>query len=119
MFVWQGLGFLVPVILFGSALLTEIAVNKIFQDSSYYANHLYCVLMALVIGGLIIFPLGLKLNDPKKDKLLIDPKTGEEHRIGSSHTFFFIPMQYWAFIAPAICGIVWLVEVLRETFLKL
>ncbi len=97
MLVWTGWGILVPVIGFICALATEAATRTFTGDEAYYGEHGWLILVALFSAGVIVFFLGRYLN-LRPGKHLIDTDTGEEIEQRKSHTFFFIPMQYWGFI---------------------
>lgn len=103
--VWSGHGYLVAVFTFASCLLMELTTRAVFQDDSYYQDHLWPMPVALAVAGLICFVAGRGLN-PGQPRTLVDSETGEKvveprHR----HTFFFIPMQYWGPIMILLAGV--------------
>lgn len=96
MLVWKGNGILVPIITFVSALLTQMAFDKMVGPF-YYTTHRWTIGVAMVPAAVLCWLLGKyfkKLNSQKA----VDA-TGREVEVnGSEHSFFFIPMHY--------CGIV-------------
>jgi F0F1-type ATP synthase assembly protein I len=57
-------------------------------------------LLSGVIAAAAIWFTGRRFNDPAKDRIVVDPATGEQIRLVTRHTLFWIPMQWWAI--PAI-----------------
>ena len=93
--VWSGHGYLVPVFTFASCLLMELTTRVLFQDKSYYQDHVWPIPVALTVAGLICLAVGSLLSR-SKPRTLMDVSTGEivvERRYRD--TFFFIPMQIW------------------------
>jgi hypothetical protein len=84
--VWRGLGFLVPIIGFACALLTELAVDGIAGQDSFYTKQGWPILLAMAIAAAIIWPLGRALN--RYDR--------------NAHSLFVLPMEYWALACFAI-----------------
>lgn len=100
MIIWNGLGFLVAVIIFGSSL----AMNLIFDDicgQGYYDNHKWPFAISLICSSILCGVLGYYLKK-RTDRVVIDKETGEEQVINmSKHSLFFIPMHYWC---PVLFG---------------
>lgn len=44
-----------------------------------------------------VYFAGRKLNAPRQG---FHPATGQPVEYRNAHTFFFVPMQYWAFVLP-------------------
>ena len=84
--VWRGLGFLVPIIGFACALLTERAANAIARDDTFYTKQGWPILLAMAIAAAIIWPLGRALN--RYDR--------------NAHSFFVLPMEFWALACLAV-----------------
>lgn len=101
MLVWKGWGILVLLI----PLLFIITV-EIFGEALIGGDTLsdYVIGCNLLLSAVICFVLGRKLNDPSKDKELVDPETGETHIHKVRHSFFWIPMQWWS-IVMALLGL--------------
>ena len=104
MVIWNGLGFLVAVITFGSCLLANLVLDAQFGEG-YYSTHLWAIGAALLIGGIISSGVGFILKG-RSDRFVVDEETGERLVINnSSHSFFFVPM-HWAGIVIAGIGVV-------------
>jgi hypothetical protein len=97
MIIWKGAGFIVAVVAFLMLLLTELSVEALFKDDSYYQTHGWPKLLAFVIAGCIVLVIGKYLNK-KDDKVLIEKETGKEIVLKSEHSLFFIRVEYWGYI---------------------
>jgi hypothetical protein len=106
MIIWSGLGLIVPGISFVCFLMMQIAMTAIFDDSKYYTAHGWPKLLAFWIAAALIGLIGRHLAT-KESKVYIEKATGKEIVIQPNHSFFFIPMLYWAPLL-AILGIVFL-----------
>jgi hypothetical protein len=104
--LWNGLGFLVPVITFGCLLLTEFAIEAAFHDDHYYQAHGWPKLVGFVSAALIVWPLARYLR-PKPARALVGPLAQDQVVSQRSHSLFFIPMEYWGPIL-LLLGIVFL-----------
>lgn len=93
--IWSGLGFLVPLIAFGCCLAVQLLSEAAFHDENYYQSHGWPKLVALVVAAAIVAIVG-RLLKRRQGRVLIDPQTGAEVVVGREHTFFFIPVEYWA-----------------------
>jgi len=56
------------------------------------------MLLGFSVAASIIWPLGRRLNRKQPERELLDLNTGEKVILptGRKHTFFFVPMEYWA-----------------------
>jgi len=106
MIIWSGLGFLVPVGAFVCFLITQIATNSLLNDERYYTEHGFPKLIAFWVAAGLMFLVGRPLSN-KDARVLVDKQTGQEVILKPSHTFFFIPIEYWAPIL-LVLGIVFL-----------
>jgi hypothetical protein len=100
MFIWRGYGFLVPLITFLICLLMEYSLELIFFKG-YYNLQKWPISLALFIAAIPVWFAGKRLNQ-NSERILLDPKTGEEVKLVSTHSFFWIRMEYWAPILAAI-----------------
>ncbi len=92
---WRRLGWLVPLIGIAAMVVTQLVIDGVMGKGYYTANGW----PKLVCGGLIalaIAAIGYYLNVMKRG-VFVDPETGVEKK-EVSHTFFFIPFQYWSVI---------------------
>ncbi|WP_019637128.1 hypothetical protein [Paenibacillus fonticola] len=94
MIIWKGWGIL-NVVVFGIVLaivqgiLSAIGLGE--TDSQLP------LALIFIVSGMIIWFLGKALN-ANSGKILVDPETGEQYRMGTQHSLFFIPMHYWGLI---------------------
>ena len=105
MIIWKGYGFLVLVIAVVIGAIVSLLFGKIGSTEDMGAAS-----GAIISAGVIWF-VGNKLNDPTKDRTMIDKQTGQEVVLKPNHSLFFIKMQYWAIIVGGI-GIIMLVDIL-------
>jgi outer membrane lipoprotein SlyB len=61
--------------------------------------------VGLVASAIATWIVGIRLNDPAQDRVLVDPQTGQRVVLRRRHSLFWIPMQWWAPLA-AIAGII-------------
>jgi hypothetical protein len=97
--IWRGFGWLIPVIVFGAFLLSQLALNFIFGEGFYKANE-WPKVAAIVASSLLIASLGYFLNY-KNRQVIIDPESGEKKK-SPAHSLFFIPIEIWAVIIPVL-----------------
>jgi uncharacterized membrane protein YfcA len=91
---WRGLGWLVPVLVFGLSLIGNLLCNAIYGDG-YYDHHKWPLAVALLIAGAICWFLGQYLKG-RSDRIAVDKATGQEFVVNQSrNTLFFIPMHLW------------------------
>ena len=91
MIIWRGLGFLVfvimvPLVFLFGWILEMIVDRSLPEDTS--------LIIGLVVAGIIVWFLGKKLNGGS-EKVLVDQETGTAYKMGTRHSLFFIPMQFW------------------------
>ncbi|UHS56082.1 hypothetical protein [Agrobacterium vaccinii] len=107
MMIWSGQGYLVAAIVFGVSLLMNMVVDGIYGEGAYSTQPIWFPL-ALLVAAPFIWVLGTALQK-NGDRVVIDKETGEELTINrSSHMFMFVPMKYWAFIATAVAGVLFI-----------
>ncbi|OAD24009.1 conserved hypothetical protein, membrane [Candidatus Thiomargarita nelsonii] len=99
--IWRGLGWLIPVVVFAAFILTQIGVDTVFGVEDYYKTNEWPKYFAIGIASLATALLGFVLNY-KKRKIIHDERTGEPIGKSPSHALFFIPVEYWAILIPAI-----------------
>jgi hypothetical protein len=88
---WGGL--VVPI----ASLLFAVVVGVFLEGSHNQQMTTAAPFVGGIAGGILCWLWGRKLNDPSKDRLAVDAKTGEQIRIEHRHKLMFVPVQYWAF----------------------
>ena len=106
--IWKGFGFLVFFIIFATVIGGQIAVDSIF-GTDYWMNNAWPLSLSLLISGLACWFLGRYLNG-RPGKTVIDKETGEEFELRKTHSFFFIPFQYWGIICGALAIITYILQ---------
>jgi hypothetical protein len=101
MLIWRGWGFLVAVFAFGASLAMELITESITRDDDFYQREAWPLAVAFVVAGVVTWLVGQKLNA----RTAIDETKGQIPPIGGSHTFFFVPMQYWGVLLIALAAL--------------
>lgn len=94
-FIWSGRGWVVFLAIIASGFLTLAATGWEETARTQLVNFFFGILVSLPIWF-----YGKKWNSERR--ILIDKATGQEITTTNQHTAFGIPMQYWAFIFPAL-----------------
>lgn len=97
MIIWTGWGFVSAILFFAGA---GIGFN-IFENN-------FGVVIGLIVASAVNFPIGRAINDPSKDRIVVDSATGERMQLKKRSTLFFIPMEWWSVIMliVSIIGVV-------------
>ena len=108
MIFWKGYGVLALVIAVVIGAIMSLLVKWIFG-----VNEDYGACAGTFISAIVIWIVGRKLNDPAKNRVMIDKATGREILFKPDHSLFFIKMQYWAFIVAGI-GVIMLIQLIKN-----
>ncbi len=98
-FISRGLGFVVPLIAFGSSLIANLIFNAAYGDG-YYDVHKWPCGLAMFVATVLCWLIGRHVRS-EKSRIVIDEETGHEFVLDfhpSDHSFFFIPVEYWSYI---------------------
>ena len=101
MIIWRGAGIVVPGLAFVILFLTSLAASLLFKDDNYFATHGWIRLVACWITAFVVRYVGVTL-DKKEGRVVVDKQTGEELVLKPHHDFFFIRLEYWAWIFVAL-----------------
>jgi len=96
MIVWKGWGFLGLVIPLACSLLMQFGVDSYYGDG-FYSEASWPLPLALLLSSVLVFVSGYKLNS-NEGRILLDPETNEKVLLKTTHSMFWIPMQYWSVI---------------------
>ena len=107
-FVWTRWGIL--VLLYGLAALLVGAI--VGQAVGLGSRQSITIGIGELVAAVALWFTGVRLNRDT-DRRLVDPKTGRDVIIRRRHTFFWIPMQYWAAVL-ALIGVVVLIAGVRQ-----
>lgn len=96
--IWRGYGFLVPVL-----AVTGFVAFILLNEKLHPAHP---VMIFALCGGIAVlfWRVGKTMNHPDRDRLLLDPRTGQHVRLTSRHDFFWIKLEHWA-AAPAVLAV--------------
>ena len=86
LFIWRGWGIVVPIVWFVSLWIVQILTNSVFGAGTY---EIYSLpkLIGVIPVSLAIWEIGKALNENITSN-------------SNKHAFFFISVEYWAFIIP-------------------
>ncbi|WP_462264557.1 hypothetical protein [Mucilaginibacter sp.] len=101
--VWRGYGFLVPLIALVVVAVVHLLFNALFSTVQPWG-----ICLGLAAAAAALWFTGIRLNSPLKNRTVVDKATGQEFLITPSHSFFFIKIQYWAYIAAAVAIILFI-----------
>ena len=102
--IWTGWGILVFIIGLLALVIAQAAANAVF-GAGYYEANVWPKVAGAVVAAAVIWLVGRRLNsDP--GRTVIDKQTGREMTLRRRHTFFFIPMEYWAPIVLVLVALV-------------
>ncbi|MGL1958595.1 MAG: hypothetical protein OCD00_14910 [Colwellia sp.] len=96
MIVWKGWGLLAFAIPLICALLMQLGVNMAFGEG-FYKTGSWPLPVALLLSSVLVFVAGYKLNN-NEGRVLFDPQTNEKVLLKTTHSLFWIPIQYWSAI---------------------
>ena len=68
MIIYEGKGYLIPIIVFLSALFTELISEEIMGDKLFYQESTYALPIALFIAGIIIKIVSQKILHKQIEK---------------------------------------------------
>jgi hypothetical protein len=112
MIIWNGLGFLVFVFIFGCSLAANLITNAVTGSEAYWDAHQWTFGVSLIVAGLPSWFVGRYLA-AKNARTLVDKETGQEVVIQPYHAFFFIRMHWWGPILAVLGLAVVVVNVLK------
>jgi hypothetical protein len=97
--IWRGFGWAVPIIVLAAFLIMQLSLNSLLGDG-YYKSNEWPKIAAIFIASLIIGFLGYLLNY-KRRVVTVHEESGKQQK-SPSHALFFIPIEFWAIILPAL-----------------
>lgn len=117
MLIWNGLGYLVFVFVFGCSLIANLITNLIASsqagNSLYWDQHQWIFGSSLLAAAVLSWFVGRHLAT-RKDKIYIDKETGKDVIIESYHALFFIKMHWWGPILTLVGIIVIVLDLVKS-----
>jgi uncharacterized membrane protein YedE/YeeE len=102
MIIWRGKGFLVVLIV---VLAFFIAVGLVSLLKSQFpialteqTEPLVGTALAAFLAAGLNYIFARYLDDPAKQRTLVDPKTNQAYLFKDTSSLFFIPVRYWTYI---------------------
>jgi hypothetical protein len=101
MVIWSGFGFLVGLIWLATLVGARIVVDGFTGEPDFYSTHRWPTFVAYAIAAGIVWPLGRAINRKRPESEVIEMVGPDTQRsvvtyAGGGHSFFFIPIEYWA-----------------------
>lgn len=106
MLIGNGWGNLVPAVPFIALGIVVAGLEITYGPGAFDQHRSLADPLFYGLTALILLVVGYRVNRPRW--LLIDEDTRDALVFKPSHTFFFIPMQYWGYIA-AVLGLMLIV----------
>jgi hypothetical protein len=100
MIIWKGFGILAIIIPVFISWIISLLVDIVLGEG-YSHSHIYIISVSILISAVVVWYVGKKLNT-QPGEILINPEDGETVEIKKCHTFFWIPLQWTAFIIGAM-----------------
>jgi len=100
MFIWRRLGIIVPAVGIG-LLVVWVSPSWGGGLADFYSVNRWAVWTTIGIASFALGLVGWLLNHRWR-KPVVDPDTGAELGRPPSHSFFFIPVEYWSLLIPAV-----------------
>ncbi|MDR0673863.1 MAG: hypothetical protein LBF93_09485 [Zoogloeaceae bacterium] len=104
--IWQGFGFLAIFVHPVMAGLMDVLLYRLLGMNSIllFGKADLASLIGVFLGSCALWFGGRWLNS-RPVRVLTDPENGERLACRNSHSFFWIPLQYWAILWP-LAGLV-------------
>ncbi|MCW8919153.1 MAG: hypothetical protein OQL08_10110 [Gammaproteobacteria bacterium] len=100
MVVWKGWGILALIIPLVISLATGSTLGSYYGEN-FYKDSTWAMPLVLCVSSVIVFMVGYKINS-KLGKIVIDPENNEQIELKTTHSMFWIPLQYWSLIILAM-----------------
>ncbi len=113
MIIWNGLGFLVAVYVFGCSLVANLVVNSVTGSEQYWEQHRWPFGQSLLVAAVLSWFTGRFLAS-RGAQTLIEKETGKEIVVQPYHAFFFVKMHWWGPILAVIGIAVTAVDLLHH-----
>lgn len=98
---WDGLGFIVPIIIVTVSLLLQLLCELLTDNPDYYFQTRYSNLALFGISGAICLLANHFLNK-LPGKVEVDTENNKIYVTKRTHTFYNISLKNWGFILPVI-----------------
>ena len=106
--IWEGHGYLavlIPVInFFLFCLIALVLPEDLFLKGLFISTG---------VSSYLLWKIGKRFNRNNRRRL-IDPKTNEEVILKSSHSLFFVKIEYWGLILGIISVLSFITELIGE-----
>ena len=99
LFIWRGTGIFVPIIFVAAFMFVPMLIDLI-AGSDHQIERFHIMIFTAAICSVILAILGYLMNH--KYRVVTKSSFSSNVKKSPSHTFFFIPIEYWALIIPII-----------------
>jgi hypothetical protein len=100
MVIWKGWGIMALLIPLLCSLLAGTLFDSVYGENVYKNSDLAMPLV-LAMSGVFVYIFGYQVNS-RPGRILVDPENNEKIELKSTHSMFWIPLQYWSGIIIAV-----------------
>ena len=98
MIIWSGWGLLVPLLAFACGMAGGAAVQPLTGERGIVVG----VGLGWLVAAGLVFLIARRLS--ARERVLVDPRTGQTVRLRRRDSLFFVPMRYWTWVL-AVLGV--------------
>lgn len=109
MIIWNGRGFLIAVIGFGSLVVMELFTRAWFHDDTYYQKHGWPMLLGFLAAASVIWLLAPSRKD-ELDAQSNQDSPVKETLLREQDRLFFISARHWPLILAALGVVCYIVS---------
>lgn len=101
MIFWSSFGFIVPILMFGTLVVTQLATTQLTGDPAYYTVNGLPKLVAFLLAALVLQAWTI-FRFQAFEGLTERLSDGREVPAGPADSFMFIPLRFWPYISVAL-----------------
>lgn len=113
MIFFSGFGFLVPLAVIGSFVITVMGESWIKSNFNHRAPNFFFGTMMAILPFVTMLVVDWILNKLGSTRKAVDVKTGATVEVAYSHTFMFLPVKWCAFIWLGLAAACWIATMVR------
>lgn len=109
LFIWRGKGYMVPVVVFGTLVVTIAATSELGLEGPIEAS----LAITKLVSAILIWKLHVYLTNRQPTLSIVDDETGESAPLVVKHDFYWIPLRYWSFVLGA-ASVYWISQAIMR-----
>lgn len=99
MVIWRGFGIVVPVISLAIIAAIIYLFKALGANEELFIKQDWPVAVGMIINGLILVPLGCRMNGRKVKELVEFDSRFTDDIFDGEHSFFFVAVEYWGVLS--------------------